>query len=251
MPWIELHQNILRHPKLVRLSVRLSIKKQDALWHLLSLWLWALDYADNGDLKAFGAAEIAEAAEWRGEPEGFLSALQESRWMDEMSLHDWMDYAGRLVEQREANRKRMRDKRAEHVQRTNDERWSHVGGLPNQTNQPTNQTKPNQPDHRELEADFEKIRLAYPGKRKGFEQEWRAFERKNKKRLQEVLPLVAAGVDRYKAEIASNGTEKRFIKHFSTWLNQECWTEEPAQETGKAGSRQKQQGREYDENLTL
>lgn len=75
---------------------------------------------------------------------------------------------------------------------------------------------------------FERIRQSYPGKKKGFSQEWSNFERKNRKRLQEVLPLVEAGVERYKAEIASQGTEKRFIKHFSTWINQECWTEEPA-----------------------
>ncbi len=166
MPWIELHQNILRHPKLVRLSVRLAIKKQDALWHLLSLWLWALDYAQKGDLSGFGPAEIAEAAEWRGDAELFISAMQDAKWLDGMSLHDWMDYAGRLVEQREANKERMRVKRAPHVQRTTDERVALVGGLPNQ---PTNQPDQTVPTTQEpyaftpgLDAKAKEVMDAYP-----------------------------------------------------------------------------------------
>jgi hypothetical protein len=113
MAWIELHQNLLRHPKLIRLAAGLGVKKQFALWHLLSLWLWALDYADNGDLSAFGSPEIAVAAEWSGDPDVLLSALQKARWLDDLMLHDWMDYAGRLVENRAANKgrqKRFRDK---------------------------------------------------------------------------------------------------------------------------------------------
>lgn len=162
MPWIELHQNILRHPKLIRLSVRLSVKKQDALWHLLSLWLWALDYAEKGDLSGFGPAEIADAADWRGEPADFLAGLQESKWMDGMSLHDWMDYAGRLVEQREANKERMRGKRAAHVQRTTGARVEHVGGLPNQpTNQP-DQTEAPAPTQADISAIAKAVYDAYP-----------------------------------------------------------------------------------------
>lgn len=101
------------------------------------------------------------------------------------------------------------------------------------------------------EDHFERIRKSYPGTKKGFSQEWANFERKNRKRLREVLPLVEAGVERYKAQIAAQGTEKRFIKHLSTWLNQECWTEEPAQDTPKRGPRSAQREREYDEQLTL
>jgi hypothetical protein len=118
LAWIELHQNLLKHPKLIRLAAQLSVEKQDAFWHLVSVWLWALDYAEDGDLKGFGAAEIAAAAEWKGDSVAFVKALQDCRWLDKMRLHDWMKYAGRLVEKRVANRDRMREKRAKHVQRT-------------------------------------------------------------------------------------------------------------------------------------
>lgn len=248
MPWIELHQNILRHPKLIRLSVRLAVKKQYALWYLLSLWLWSLDYADKGDLSGFGPAEIAEAADWSGDPDKFLDALQDARWMDGMALHDWMDYAGRLVEQREANKERMRERRAMHVQNTTTKRVALVGGLPNQPNLTNQPTKPNQPEYVQL---FEQIRVAYPGKKKGLEQEWRGFERKNRKRIKDILPLVLEGVCRYKAEIVDNGTETRFVKHFATWLNQECWTEEAAHDSGRREPRKQNKEREYDERIQL
>jgi|GEM_PF-4028698 len=35
-----------------------------------------------------------------------------------ITVYDWMDYAGRLIEKRQANKKRMRSARAKHVQRT-------------------------------------------------------------------------------------------------------------------------------------
>lgn len=82
-------------------------------------------------------------------------------------------------------------------------------------------------------TDFELIRKSYPGTKKGATQEWENFERKNRKRIAEVLPLISVAVERYKAEIIAHKTEKRFIKHFSTWINQECWTEERAVETPK------------------
>jgi 5-methylcytosine-specific restriction endonuclease McrA len=113
MAWIELHQNLSNHPKLIRLATRLGLPRVTAMGHLVSLWLWALDYAEDGSLKGFGAVEIAAGAGWPGDPADFLKSLQECRWMDKMALHDWMDYAGRLVEKRVENKvrqKRFRDR---------------------------------------------------------------------------------------------------------------------------------------------
>ena len=223
MPWIELHQNILRHPKLIRLSVRLSVKKQDALWHLLSLWLWALDYAERGDLSAFGAAEIANAAEWPGDPDKFLLDLQDSKWMDGMCLHDWMDYAGRLIEQREANKKRMRDARAKHVQNTTAPRVTLVGGLPNLTNQP------DQPDQTELDMEgFDLARKAYPGAKAGLKPEFENFRKKHKA-FREIIPLLLPAIEREKAHKKALVDAGQFCaewKNFQTWINKSCWTTE-------------------------
>lgn len=141
MAWIESHQTLARHPKTLHLAALLKTSKPTVLGHLHLLWWWALDYAPDGDLSAFDARTIAEAAEWRRDPDVFLDALVQSRWLDdERTVHDWYDYAGRLIEQRAANRERMRKSRSRNVRRTEPARSPHVPVTDSATNQ--DQTKP-------------------------------------------------------------------------------------------------------------
>jgi hypothetical protein len=109
MAWIESHQALGRHPKLLRLAGQLRIHRAQALGHLHFLWWWALDYAPYGDVSALTSAEIAAAAEWPGDVTQFDKSLRESGWIDDNGhLHDWMEYAGKLVERRQADRDRKR-----------------------------------------------------------------------------------------------------------------------------------------------
>ena len=59
---------------------------------------------------------IARAAQWEGEPEDFMNALIEAGFIDKtddgLIIHDWYDYAGKLVERRIAERERSRQRRA-------------------------------------------------------------------------------------------------------------------------------------------
>src|SRR5690606_41832545 len=63
------------------------------------------------------AFEIATAAEWDGDSEAFVEALIEAGFIDRdpdtnaLYLHDWYDYAGKLIEAREAERERSRRRR--------------------------------------------------------------------------------------------------------------------------------------------
>lgn len=110
MAWIESHQTLGRHPKLMRLAGKLRIHRAQAIGHLQYLWWWALDYAPTGDISALAPAEISAASEWQGEPSLFQKSLIECGWLDsDGHIHDWMEYAGRLVEERkrDAERKRM------------------------------------------------------------------------------------------------------------------------------------------------
>jgi len=82
----------------------LSISLPQAIGHLHLLWWWALEYAEHGDLSAFDAADIADAAMWEGDSAAFVQALTTAGFMDaDQRIHDWQDYAGRLLEQRKAN----------------------------------------------------------------------------------------------------------------------------------------------------
>jgi hypothetical protein len=147
MAWIESHQELGRHPKLLRLAAMLGISNAQAVGHLHYLWWWAVDYAPTGDLTRWDDVTIAIAAEWPdvSDPETFVQALFACGWLDNgRTLHDWLDYAGRLIERREANAQRMRERRATHVQRTDENvQDTSIATVPNLT-VPTrpNQTEP-------------------------------------------------------------------------------------------------------------
>lgn len=109
MAWIELHQTLPRHPKLFRLAAKLRIPRAQAAGHLTFLWLWTLDYSPTGDLSAFGPAEISAAADFGGDADAFVVALRETGWVEaDGHIHDWMEFAGRIVIEREQSKARMR-----------------------------------------------------------------------------------------------------------------------------------------------
>ena len=154
MAWIESNQELGRHPKMKKFARLLSISWPEAVGYLHYLWWWALDFAQDGDLTKYEAGDIADAVLWQREPLEFVDALIEAGFLDKteddgLLIHDWFDYAGRLIEKRVANRERMRKARAKaknesspHVQSTNNARTGAT--VPNSTvpNQP-NSTEPN------------------------------------------------------------------------------------------------------------
>lgn len=115
MAWIELHQTLPTHRKIKKLKRLLKIKTPQAVGHVVMLWLWSIDNAPDGDLSPADAEDIAEAAEWTGNAEKFASALVEAGFIDDdLHLHDWGEYAGRLMDQREERRKKERDRKAQY-----------------------------------------------------------------------------------------------------------------------------------------
>ena len=91
MAWIELHQALPQHRKLL-----------------------ALDNAPDGDLSALPPRQLAEICQFNARRAGELAAaLRTSGFVDaDGRLHDWGDYTGRLIDQRAANRERQRQRRA-------------------------------------------------------------------------------------------------------------------------------------------
>lgn len=164
MPWIESHTTIARHPKTLQLAEQLRISVPTAIGHLHMLWYWALDFAPDGNLRRATPSVIAGACMWKGNASVFWQALVDAGFIDEAeegpTVHDWYDYAGRLIEKRAANTARMRSARATngaaHVQRTDGAQDEHVpdtfdacagATVPNRTvpNQPTVPTVPSPP----------------------------------------------------------------------------------------------------------
>jgi hypothetical protein len=136
--WIESHQSLGRHPKLFRLAGKLRVHKAQAIGHLQYLWWWALDFAPNGNLSAFTPAEISAGAEWPGEPGLFHVAMCESGWIDgDGMIHDWWEYAGRLIAAKEKDRLRKQFHRTSdghppevHSTQPNPTNPTNTGGVP-------------------------------------------------------------------------------------------------------------------------
>ena len=118
MAWIELHQAVWTHRKTFLLADALQLDQTYAAAHVIRLWTWALDNVPGGDCSALTERAIAYGADWRGDAPAFVAALIHAGWLDAdadggLWLHDWQDYAGRLIERRMQNAERMRDARAQ------------------------------------------------------------------------------------------------------------------------------------------
>jgi len=75
-----------------------------------------LDNTPDGDLSGIDDADLAEAAEWQGDPKKFVDSLVEAGFIDENSrkLHDWGDYSGKMLERRIRNKERQNEFRMKH-----------------------------------------------------------------------------------------------------------------------------------------
>lgn len=111
MAWIKSHQEIAQHPKTRRLARLLGEGLPCVIGRLHLLWWWALDYAEDGDLSRYEEADIADACQWDGDPEQLVEALVSVRFLDraddQLVIHDWGDYAGRLIEKRQSEVQRV------------------------------------------------------------------------------------------------------------------------------------------------
>lgn len=138
MAWIEVHQSLPRHRKLIDLARLLDIQRTSAAGHVVFFWLWALDNIPDGNLTGVSPGTIAIAAEWDGDANVFYAALVEARFIEddaqEARIHDWHDYAGRLIERRKADaerKKRMRGNMS--AGRPQDVRGMSAATVPNPT----------------------------------------------------------------------------------------------------------------------
>jgi hypothetical protein len=215
--WIESHADLGEHPKLAELCFNLAIKKHEAIGYLHLLWHFTLKYAwRDGDLRRFTARVICEAVGWDKDHDTFINTLMRCGWIDEstMMVHDWLDYAGKLVKDRLYNEKRRNTPLNDVLRRKS------AATIPNHT-------IPNRKTTTSSSTDVD-----------GFEEFWKAYPKKVGK---------GAAVKAWKRAIGSGGIElsavlnaiasqKRceqwqrdggqFIPHPATWLNQSRWLDE-------------------------
>lgn len=110
--WLELHDSVRDHPKLIKASRDLGIPKAHLLGHLSSLWTWTLRMAPDGNLSSFSGEDIEIGAEWEGTPGKLIDVLIRRGWLDQIDsgfvIHDWEEYSRKLKAAEWKRRERQR-----------------------------------------------------------------------------------------------------------------------------------------------
>lgn len=255
MAWIQVHQQLKDHRKLLAAADELEIEPAHMLGLLISFWLWALDNTPSGSLEGISNRMIARAAQWDGNPDELVEVLKNSGLLDEetagkLEIHDWYEYTGKLIDQREAEKNRSRRRRAAAAAAPPPEPQTTAGqtedapqgnqkktaGRVNQSRpdqSKADQSKPDQGDQppnpqTEAKADAQTRRFAefwkaYPKKvgKKAAEKSWQKLK-PDAELFERIMQAVTAakGSDQWNRE---NG---RFIPNPSTWINQGRWDDE-------------------------
>lgn len=122
MAWIELHDNLPDHDKVLAVSEALNMDKDLVVGKLVRLWTWAVNNREDGAFKARDISTIAEVMRFKGKPQRLVDALVGARLLDRVGdtyvIHGWDERVGMLLAKRETARaqtrervKRHRDKR--------------------------------------------------------------------------------------------------------------------------------------------
>lgn len=145
MAWIESHQALSQHPKVLQLSRECGWSIDETIGKLHRFWWWCLDYATDGRLDKFDHGTIASVFGVHEHGENVVHVLLKLHWLDSepsIRVHDWWDYAGRFLQ--------VRYKRTPKIWKEIKRFYGHsIQQNNNRTTtnkQPTNNHKPNQPN---------------------------------------------------------------------------------------------------------
>lgn len=107
MAWVELHQELPRHPKTFLLMDLLGVEQATAVGHVAMSIIFFFEYAPSGVLPTNRIAAAARGSGWTGSAIAFGEAMVAAGWWqiegDGWRWHDWDRYAGKLLERRRAD----------------------------------------------------------------------------------------------------------------------------------------------------
>ncbi len=96
--WIESHQDLEEHPKLLELCNRTGWDLDQAIGKLHRLWWWTLRYAEDGNLSRYKPSQFLVRLNGKHSAEELYKILQDTKFIEKNGLiHDWMDYSGRYL----------------------------------------------------------------------------------------------------------------------------------------------------------
>lgn len=95
LPWIKVHSNLRRHPKVLALS---DAVEQDHAWcYLVALWSWASEFCPTGVIAVRGVPRLVERESgWAGDHGKLFDAMVQTGWLiasdDGMVIAGWEEY---------------------------------------------------------------------------------------------------------------------------------------------------------------
>lgn len=114
MAWIEVHDTLPDHPKILDLSGELRLDKDVIVGKLVRWWVWSLANREDGVFTKRDFPTIAEVMRFRGKPERLANALVKFKLLDQEGdafiIHDWDEHVAMLLAKREATRAQTRQR---------------------------------------------------------------------------------------------------------------------------------------------
>lgn len=250
---MQVHQTLKDHRKLFDAADELEIQPPHMMGLLISFWLWALDNAPTGSLEGITPRMIARAAQWEGPAEKLAGALIRAGWLDEnddgaLSIHDWYEYAGKLIDQRQAEKERSQRRRDEKAaaaassEKSDDDQQTASGRPKGNRKKAAGRVDQSRPDKRKgdntppspsdegseggkslLEVRFTEFWAAYP-KKVGKQYALKSWQKiRPDADLHEKIMQAVESQKRDEQWRRDNG---RYIPNPATWLNGGYWDNE-------------------------
>lgn len=102
MAWIESHQELERHPKMLELKQIMGWSLNETIGALHRFWWWCVDYAETGDLRKYNDEQLTAVIGLDNkQSKVFIEAMVKVKWLERdpyFRIHDWWDYAGRYLQ---------------------------------------------------------------------------------------------------------------------------------------------------------
>lgn len=110
MAWIEVHDTLPDHPKVLRAAKALKLDSDALVGKLVRLWVWALGNREDGMLNDLDADRLDVIMQYKGKASALLEALVANRLLDALPnehymIHDWDEHVMMLRDKREEKRK--------------------------------------------------------------------------------------------------------------------------------------------------
>ena len=125
MAWIELHDTLPDHPKVIEVADELKMDKDMVVGKIVRLWTWALQNRESGVFSARDVETIKEIMRFKGRADRLVTALVNAGLLDRnkdgsFTIHDWDERVGMLLAKRESKRAQDRERKRRQREREND-----------------------------------------------------------------------------------------------------------------------------------